>query len=310
VKILITGSTGMLGSSLLKSLNHSGHQLCAPVRDLLDLSDQIAVHRYVATIEPDIVLHCAATVGGINSNIRNPTKYILDNTLIDSTLVSACLANNVRNFLYMSSSCIYPTGNRQPIRTEDLLTGPLEPTNQSYALAKIAGMQMMESVSTEYQYAYKSLILSNMYGPGDNFDMSSSHLIAAVISKVFNAKKEDKKHVTILGNGKARREFTYVDDVSTWISNNLQNIDSFPNRLNLGYGKDYSVDEYYAFAAEAIGYTGTFQYDLTAPQGMPQKLMDSSFARSYLNWNPIVDPQEGIAKSLKYWIQEGSTNEI
>ena len=171
-------------------------------------------------------------------------------------------------------------------------------------------MQAMESIHSEFKLHYKSVLLSNLYGPGDNFNLESSHLIPAVIRKVFEAKIQGQRAVTIMGTGRARREFTFVDDVSEWIFQNLSNIQKFPSRLNLGYGKDFSVDEYYDFAASVIGYEGDFIHDTYAPEGMFQKLMDSSDARENFGWQPRVDPKKGISLTFKHWSERGLENEI
>ena len=291
----------MLGSSILRVIDRNQHEVFSPGRKELELSNQNETSDYVTRIKPNLIIHCAATVGGISSNIAHPVKYVLNNTIVDSNLVAASVANEVESFLYMSSSCVYPASNKQPLQVEDLLTGPLEPTNKSYAVAKIAGMQLMDAVSAEYGLAYRSLLLSNLYGPGDNFDLGSSHLIAAAIKKIVEAKKQKLSEIIIMGSGKARREFTYVEDVSQWITSNLENVDKFPTQLNLGYGTDFTVDEYFYFAADALGYTGNFLHDLNGPEGMAQKLMDSSIARMEFNWSPTVDPRQGILKTIQGW---------
>ncbi len=297
----------MLGSSIGRYIRIQNYELLAPSRAELDLHDQKSIEEFLKVNSPDYIIHCAATVGGIKSNIKNPTKYILNNILIDSHLVGSSLKLGVENFLYMSSSCVYPRHASQPMQVESLLTGELEPTNKSYALAKLSGMQLIESVSKEYNLNYRSLILSNLYGPNDNFSIESSHLIAACIRRLHEAKISNAQSIKIIGTGGARREFTYVEDVASWIATNVNKISEFPNEMNLGFGKDYSVNEYFRIAAEIIGYKGKFIHDLKGPEGMAQKLMDSSIARSRFDWNPLTTPIVGIAKSYQYWLSEGET---
>lgn len=305
MRILITGAHGMLGSAITRIASELDLNTYTPSHSELDLSNQDATNAYVSELLPDVVIHCAAIVGGIKSNIMHPIKYILENILIDSHLINACINSSIPNFLYMSSSCVYPTKNQQPMKVADLLQGKPEPTNQSYAIAKISGMQLVESVAIEKNLNYRSLLLSNLYGPGDNYNLDNSHLVAACIRKLHEGKIQGLAEISIMGTGVARREFTYVDDVASWIIENVSKIKNLPLKMNLGYGKDYSVNEYYKIAAEVVGFSGTFQNDALAPEGMRQKLMDSSIAREEFGWAPRTQPKEGIRMSYEYWLKEG-----
>ena len=310
MKILLTGSTGMLGSSILRQLEERDFQIYAPKRSELDLLDHESTNSYLDRIEPNFVIHCAAVVGGIKTNIKHPTKFIKDNVLIDGHLFDACIQKRIENFLYISSSCIYPAWNPQPLKINDLFSGQLEPTNKSYAMAKLAGMQLVEAISAEYHFHYRSLVLSNLYGPGDNYDLESSHLLAASIRKTHEAHIGDKQNIEIMGSGRVRREFTYVDDVAVWISKNIENIGSFPTHMNLGYGEDLTVAEYYKLVAKIVGFNGGFTYNLSAPEGMQQKLLDSSIARTEFGWNPTTSHEIGIKNSYESWLKGQPSGEI
>jgi len=292
----------MLGSALRRTIDRNDVELLCPQKSELNLLDQNSTTEYFSIQKPEFVIHCAAIVGGIQSNINNPIKYILENSTIDSNTVSASLSVGVEKFIYISSSCIYPSNTPQPMTVEALLSGKFEITNKSYAVAKVSGMQLMESVNSEKGLDYKSLILSNLYGPGDKYELANSHLVASCIRKVHEAKITGSREVEILGNGNARREFTYVEDVATWISESLAKVSEFPQSMNLGYGKDYSVDEFYNFAREVIGFKGEFIHNSSAPEGMKQKLMDSSYAVKNFNWKPKIDPINGIEKSYQRFL--------
>jgi GDP-L-fucose synthase len=310
MRILITGAHGMLGGAVTRIALGLELKIYTPSRNELDLSNQNSTNKFVSELLPDVVIHCAATVGGIKSNINHPVKYILDNILIDAHLINACINSGIPNFIYMSSSCVYPTENRQPMKEEDLLRGKPEPTNQSYAIAKISGMQLIESVAIEKELNYRSLLLSNLYGPGDNYDPDNSHLIAACIRKLHVGKIRGSSEISIMGTGTARREFTYVDDVAHWIIDNISRIEKLPLRMNLGSGKDYSVNEYYEIASKVVGFTGKFHNDLLAPEGMRRKLMDSTIAREEFGWKPRTQPHEGIRLSYEYWLKNGGANAV
>jgi GDP-L-fucose synthase len=251
-----------------------------------------------------LVVHSAAKVGGIQANIENPVNFLLENLQMDSTVISSSLAEGVRNFVYIGSSCMYPKDYRQPFEESDLLQAPVEPTNEGYALAKITGSKLCEYASNSIGVNYKTVIPSNLYGPGDNFDPYSSHLLASVVRKVHDAKLENLPTISVWGSGTARREFTFVDDVAGWIAKSVDKVESLPSRLNLGSGKDYSVDELYQIAMQIIGHEVPIVHDESRPEGMRSRLMDSSMAKTKFGWTPTTDIATGISKTYKAFLSK------
>jgi GDP-L-fucose synthase len=307
MKILLTGSTGMLGSAILRVSKNSEFEILAPKRAELDLLDQRSVFEYIKVNKPDLVLHCAAKVGGIFANIEKPIDFILQNLVMDSNLVNASLNANIDKFLYISSSCVYPRNSPQPMKIEYIGHGELEPTNKSYAMAKLSGMQLMESVNKERGYAYKSVLASNLYGPGDNYKPGDSHLLASIIRKIVEAKKQNFSEVQIFGSGKVKREFTYIDDFASWLIKTLPKLGALPEKLNVGSGLENTVDQYYETVAKVHEWHGTFSHDLSKPDGMEVKLMDSNLARTEFDWNPTTSLEEGIKKAIEYF--QGDEND-
>jgi GDP-L-fucose synthase len=285
----------MLGSSIATRLSSaSGVELLPWYRETGDLRDAHRVKTEFARLKPDLVIHCAAKVGGIHANIAEPYTYLSDNLMLDQSVTQASLAADVKQFLYIGSSCMYPRDYRQPLVEGDILGGPLEPTNEGYALSKISGSLAMAYASKQFSVDYRTIVASNLYGPGDNFAVESSHLVAAALRKAHFAKIKGDSTIEIWGDGKARREFTYVGDVANWICENLREIPNFPSVMNLGFGSDFSVSDYYKFAAEAVGFTGGFSFDNSKPTGMAQKLMDSTIARDNFRWTPTTHPLDGM----------------
>lgn len=300
-RILITGGSGLLGRNLVKSLTKFELELFHPSRGEVDLFDAKQVDEYVNSIKPDLIIHAAAKVGGIKANIASPLEFALDNLKLDSSVFSAALKNNVESFIYIGSSCMYPKDAQQPFQVEHLLQGGLEKTNESYALAKLMGSFLTKYTSQQTQKNYKTLILSNLYGPGDHLGEERSHLLAAVITKVSSAIDAGDEIVKIGGTGTPRREFTYVEDVTDWIAHNLDGIERWPVFMNLGNGTDYSVKEFYETAALVLGFEGRFDLDPSFSDGMPSKLMDSSVASNEFGWRAETDIQSGIAKTYEWW---------
>lgn len=298
--VLITGAYGMLGSSIAKKSALKDWRILAPRRSELDLADFESTSKYLAENKVGSIIHCAAKVGGIQANIDFPADFIMENIRIDNSILSAAREMAVENFLYFGSSCMYPRENRQPMFEEDILTGELEPTNEGYALAKITAAKTIQSVASQDNLNWKVLIPSNLYGPNDNFDKESSHLIPGVIRKVIEAVEENKKVIEIWGDGLARREFTYVDDVADFVIENFQNANNWESMMNIGLGIDYSINEYYELVGNLVGYKGKFENDFTKPSGMLQKLMDSSKARS-IGWKPKIDIRSGIERTIEWY---------
>lgn len=301
MRILITGGSGMLGRAISKFLAKSSddHVLFFPTRSELELLHHESVHSYLVENQIDSIIHCAALVGGIQANIANPFKYLNTNIRLDSNLMSAALTTEVTNFLYIASSCMYPAHTSQPMKESQLLTGALEETNEGYALAKIVGTKAVESVGQGLNW--RTLVLSNMYGPGDKYDISASHLIAAIITKVLEAKNINAPTIQMWGTGNVRREFTFVNDVAEYISKIIFNLDKIPQTMNLGSGTDFTVHQYYELVCQALDFSGEIISDPTRPEGMLTKLMDSSIAIQN-GWNPRTDIRTGIQTTIEDFI--------
>lgn len=300
MKILITGATGMVGTNLCKKLekNHK-ISLLAPTRNELNLLDKVSVDNYFKNTSPDLIIHAAARVGGIQANISSPVEFLVENTLINTNVIHCALLNHIPNLLNIGSSCMYPK-DRAILREEDLLTGKLEPTNEGYAVAKISATLLCNYINKQYGLSYKTIIPCNLYGPYDNFDPLASHLIPAMIRKLHTAKMNNEKKIIIWGDGKAYREFMYIDDLIDFIELAINQINQLPDLINVGLGYDYTISEYYKISADLMGYRGDFDYDETKPVGMKKKLLDVSKALQ-LGWKARVSIAEGIQKTYDYF---------
>lgn len=305
MKVLVTGAAGMLGSALVNEISKNAeHQVFGLTRRDFDLRKPHELGNFLDINRPDVVIHAAAKVGGIEANIRNPFEFLSENLSLDTNVIQSCISAGVQNFLYIGSSCMYPRDFRQPLVESDILGAPLEPTNEAYAIAKIAGSRLCDYASSSFGLNYRTLVPSNLYGPGDNFRPESSHLLASVIRKVHLAKELSMSKLEVWGSGTARREFTYIGDVADWVSKNLNNVEKFPSVLNLGIGKDYSIDEFYHIAMDVIGYRVPLIHDKSRPEGMRAKLMDSSEARSQFSWAPSTDVREGLATTYEWFLEK------
>jgi len=299
-RVLVTGSAGMLGSAVVRALKRCDeYEVIEWTRDDVDLRSSLETSQKLATVNPDYLIHCAAKVGGVQANIDAPADYLLHNLQIDASIIQASLEVGIRNFVYVGSSCMYPKDFRQPLLEKDLLAAPLEPTNEGYALSKIAGSKLASYISKQYGLNYKTLIPSNLYGPGDNYDQASSHLMAASLRKAMEAKEKMLDHVFVWGDGQARREFTHVDDVSRWIADSLDRIQDWPEALNLGLGVDFTVEDFHKFALRAVGHEARLVFQVDKPVGMNQKLLDSSLARTGFGWEPKIQPDAGLRMTLQ-----------
>jgi len=304
LKVLVTGSAGMLGSNLLRELNSSSENVVVGLsRSDLDLGDPDAFRKILDLEKPDALIHAAAKVGGIQANIRNPFEFLASNLSMDTNVIQACVSAGVPNMLYLGSSCMYPKNYRQPLSEGDLLAAPLEPTNEGYAIAKIAGSKLCEYASASFGLNYRTIIPSNLYGPGDNFSTDSSHLIASVIRKVHNAKVAGDPNIEVWGSGSATREFTYIGDLASWVARSVAKIHELPARLNLGSSQGYSIDEFYAAAMSALEYEVPLVHDLSKPEGMTAKLMDSTKARLHHGWDPKTDLVSGLKITYQWFLE-------
>ena len=298
-RVLVTGANGMLGKSVVNALISSNQQVITLTRKDVDLTDPAATYSFIEKSAPDVIIHCAALVGGIQANISGGGKFLLQNLAIDNSLLTAAEELQVKNLVYIGSSCMYPA-NRETALTEDqILTGPLESTNENYALAKIVGARMVEAVALDYKYNWRTFIASNLYGPNDHFGSDKSHLLSAIITKAIEA-QEKKSSIEMWGDGEPRREFTFVDDFSEWISKSIDNLPSLPQYLNLGIGVDYTVKEFYQFVLDAIDYKTEIVPNPEKPNGNMRKLMDSSKAREY-GWNPKTSIESGIMTTINWY---------
>ncbi len=314
-KIYVAGHLGMVGSAIVRRLRARGHDNFV-LRTLqeLDLTDQQAVNEFFAAERPDQVYLAAAKVGGIHANNTYPAEFIYDNLMIQANVIHAAHTNGVRKLLFLGSSCIYPKLAPQPMDEDALLTGKLEPTNEPYAIAKIAGIKMCESYNRQYGEShdtdYRSVMPTNLYGPGDNYHPENSHVLPALIRRFHEAKVSGASEVVIWGTGTPRREFLYVDDMAA-ASVHVMELDQATYRahtepmrahLNVGYGSDVSIAELAGLVAEATGYTGQIGFDVTKPDGSPRKLIDSGRLNT-LGWQPQIGLEEGIGRAYEAFLK-------
>jgi GDP-L-fucose synthase len=301
-KIFVAGHRGMVGSAIVRALRAQGHtQFVLRTRGELDLTDQRAVYDFFAAEKPDQVYLAAARVGGIHANNSYPAEFIYSNLMVQANVVNAAYINGVRKLLFLGSSCIYPRLAPQPMGEDALLTGALEPTNEPYAVAKIAGIKLCESYNRQYGTDYRSVMPTNLYGPGDNYHPENSHVIPAMLRRFHEAKAADAPSVAVWGTGTPRREFLYVDDMAAacvhvmnlsaavWAANTKP----MQCLLNVGYGRDVSIAELARCVAEAVGYAGEITFDTSRPDGSPRKLIDSTRLHQ-LGWSPKVALAQGL----------------
>jgi GDP-L-fucose synthase len=303
--VLVTGSSGMLGKLVSDALESRGHVVIRHNRGSADLTDLKCTQSLFSTTKPDVVVHCAALVGGIKANIDGGERFYLENVLIDHNVLTTAAHHEISKLVYIGSSCMYPANIERALRIEDLLTGPLEPTNSHYALAKIAGSHLATSIAASRGFDWTTLITSNLYGPGDHFNSDRSHLLASIIYKASEVLKNGDSQIVMWGDGCPKREFTYAPDLAEWISGQIENLHLFPQIMNVGYGEDFSVIEYYKFVLTSMNLDVQIVSDLTKPSGNMRKLMDSSVALDY-GWRANTTLHEGIAKTIS-WFQN---NEI
>jgi GDP-L-fucose synthase len=301
-QIYVAGHGGLVGSAVVRSLkNHGFAKLIVRSHNELDLTEQSAVRRFFDTTRPQVVIMAAARVGGIHANNSHPAGFLRDNLLIQDNVIDAANQSGVEKFVFLGSSCIYPKLAPQPIKEDYLLTGPLEPTNEWYAIAKIAGIKMCQAYRREFGFNAISLMPTNLYGPGDNFDLQNSHVLPALIRKFHEAKLRNDKNVEIWGTGTPRREFLHVDDLADAVLYLLQNYDEEPI-VNIGWGDDLTIRELAEIVMSAIGYSGALTFDHSKPDGTPRKLLDVSRLRG-LGWQPRITLRAGIENTYA-WFKE------
>lgn len=291
----------MVGRNILEYSNTKEVTLLTPSSDELNLLNYQQTLDYIRDQKPDMVIHAAGLVGGIQANISDPVSFLVSNLDMGRNLIMASLENRVNKLLNIASSCMYPRGIDTPLKEEYILTGELEPTNEGYALAKIVSTRLCQYISrTHSGFLYKTLIPCNLYGRYDKFSPKNSHMLPAVIRKIHEAKRNGYQTVDIWGDGLSRREFMYAADLADFVFFAIAHFDDLPQNLNVGLGKDYSINEYYQTVASIIGFQGSFEHDLTKPVGMARKLVDTTLLNA-LGWQPKISLEEGVRKTYEYF---------
>ena len=302
-KIFVAGHRGLVGSAILRCLQSEGFgRLLLRSRAELDLTHREAVARFFAAERPDYVFLAAAEVGGILANDRHQGDMIRENLLIQTHVIDSAWRHGARKLLFLGSSCIYPKLAPQPIREDSLLTGTLEPTNEAYAIAKIAGIGLCQAYRRQYDFNAIAVMPTNLYGPNDNFDLTSSHVLPALIRKFHEAKLTGAQVVTVWGSGGPRREFLHVDDLADGCLFLMQSYNS-PEIVNIGVGKDMTIAELAALIASVVGYSGALAFDRTKPDGTPRKLLDVS-KMTALGWSARIALRDGIAKTYQWFLEQ------
>ena len=299
-RIFVAGHRGLVGSALVRRLAADGHEVLTRGRDLLDLRDSAPTEAYLRDVRPDAVVLAAAKVGGIMANSTYPVQFLEDNLRIQLSVIAGAHAAGTERLLFLGSSCIYPKHAPQPIREDSLLTGALEPTNEAYALAKIAGITQVRSYRRQYGAAYISAMPTNLYGPGDNFDLETSHVLPALIRRFHEAKRDAAPEVTLWGSGSPRREFLHVDDLATACVRLLESYDG-EDPVNIGCGDDLTIRELAETVRDVTEYQGEIAWDTSKPDGTPRKLLDVSRLTS-LGFKPQIPLRDGIARTYAWWL--------
>ena len=301
-KIFVAGHRGMVGSAIVRRLQAEGFtQILTRNRSDLDLLDRLAVRRFFEIERPEFVFDAAARVGGIIANSEKPVEFLIENLTIQNNVIQAAADFGAAKLLFLGSSCIYPKLAPQPISEDSLLTGPLEPTNDAYALAKIAGIKLCQSYAKQYGKNFISAMPTNLYGPNDNFDLRTSHVLPALIRKVHEAKTSGARTVAVWGTGTPRREFLHVDDLADACLFLLNNYDS-PEIVNIGCGEDFTIRELVETVCETLGFDGDLVFDTSKPDGTPRKLLNIEKIRS-LGWTPRIPLREGILDAYTWFLK-------
>ena len=303
-KIFVAGHRGMVGRAFVRRLEAEGFSSLLTADRSLKLDDERAVASFFQTEKPVVVVLAAAKVGGIKANNDYPVEFLLDNLQIQNNVIRSAYENGVRKLLFLGSSCIYPKLAPQPIPENALLTGPLEPTNEPYAIAKIAGIKLCQAYAREYGAKFISVMPTNLYGPNDNFDLQTSHVLAALLRKAYEAKKRNEKKLVVWGTGEPRREFLHVDDLAAACLLLLEKYDS-PEIINIGCGEDVSIRELAELISDVVGFDGELAWDKSKPDGAPRKLLDVSRIRA-LGWQATISLPEGIAQTYEWFLANGA----
>jgi len=301
--IVIAGSTGLVGSAITRALIGRGQSVIGINRKVVDLLDRKATFEFINAAKPDLVIDAAAIVGGIGANNNFPVDFLSKNIQIQSNLMDAAHAANVERFVFLGSSCIYPRDCAQPIKEEYLMTGPLEQTNSAYAVAKIAGIELIRSYRKQFNRKWISLMPTNMYGSNDNFDLESSHVLPALINRFVTATKNGDRSVTLWGTGSPKREFLHVDDLATATLLAVEKYDDGAH-LNVGTGEDLPIADLASMISRLSGFNGKIEWDSSKPDGTPRKVLDVTKMKN-LGWAPAISLEAGIASTIE-WFKDNS----
>ncbi|WP_297105325.1 GDP-L-fucose synthase [uncultured Devosia sp.] len=299
-RVYVAGHRGMVGSAVVRRLGTEGCEVITAGRDVVDLKRQTEVEAFMADAKPDAIVMAAAKVGGILANDTYPADFLYENLIIEANITQAAFENGVSKMLFLGSSCIYPKMAEQPITEDALLTGPLEPTNEWYAIAKIAGIKLAQAYRKQHGCDFISAMPTNLYGPGDNFDLSSSHVLPALIRKAHHAKLNGDKTITVWGTGTPRREFLHADDCVDALVFLLKTYSGYEH-VNVGSGEDVTILELTELICEAVGFDGEIVHDFSKPDGTPRKLMSADRLRG-MGWAPRIGLRDGIAETYDWFL--------
>jgi GDP-L-fucose synthase len=306
--VIVAGATGLAGSAIVKAFESKGQSVIGINRSVVDLLDEKATADFIAKAKPSLIVDAAAKVGGIGANNSYPVEFLTDNLTIQANLMNAAHKARVPSFVFLGSSCIYPRDCAQPIKEEYLMTGPLEATNSAYAIAKIAGIEMVNSYRKEYETKWISLMPTNLYGPRDNFDLMASHVLPAFIRRFVEATESGASTVTLWGSGSPLREFLHVDDLAQAVVIASEKYDSSLH-LNVGSGEDLSIKELATKVAAAAGFAGKIEWDSSKPDGTPRKVLDVSRVKA-LGWKPTITLDEGIASTIAWYKEANARGKV
>jgi GDP-L-fucose synthase len=306
--IVVAGGTGLAGSAIVRAYLAAGEEVIPVSRKVVDLLDRDATFKFIKDVKPSLIVDAAAKVGGIGANNSFPVEFLSDNVRIQSNLMEAAHAADVENFIFLGSSCIYPRDCAQPIKEEYLLTGPLEETNSAYAVAKIAGIELVKSFRKEYDRRWISLMPTNLYGINDNFELQGSHVLPAFIRRFVEAAEKNASVETLWGTGSPKREFLHVDDLAAAVVHLGKNYNS-SEHLNIGTGEDLTIKELAELVAELSGFKGELAWDSSKPDGTPRKVLDVSKAKA-LGWSPKISLRDGIASTIAWYKDATAKGEV
>ena len=302
--ILLTGASGMVGRNLLEHREINDFNFFTPTSTELNLCDYEKLEKYLLKNKPEMIIHAAGKIGGIQANLREPVSFMVDNLDMGRNIIMAAYKTGIKELINIGSSCMYPANVSESLTEDMLFSGKLEETNEGYALAKLATTRLCEYVSNEdTSFKYKTIIPCNLYGKFDKFKADYSHLVAAMIDKIYHAKKTNKNEVEVWGDGMARREFMYAGDLADAIIWVIKNFNKLPKYMNIGLGTDMTINEYYKEAAKVIGFTGNFKHDETKPVGMVRKLVNTDI-QAKLGWSPSTSLEVGLQKTYEFYLKE------